>query len=212
MSLKIQSFILGPLQNRTILLVDEDSRKCIIVDPASGVEQVLNQVQKNRYQLDRVLITHAHFDHIAGVSTIFLSIPGGIAVHIHPLDLPLWNFGGGAKQFGLTVDTDFQVEADLDQNTSFKLGDDLITVRFTPGHTPGHVIFYLPESNLALVGDLIFHLGVGRTDLPGGDGHQLLQSIKNQVLTLPDKTILYPGHGLETTVGFEKKNNPFLAG
>ncbi len=210
MSLKIQSFFLGPLQNRTILLVDESTRKCIIVDPASGVEKVLTLIKSNNYQLDQVLITHAHFDHIAGVANVFHAFPGGVPVHMHPLDFPLWEAGGGAREFGYVVDTNFRLEADLDKKTSIKLGDDLINVRFTPGHTPGHVIFHLPESKVALVGDLIFHLGVGRTDFPGGDGRKLIQSINMQILTLPDETILYPGHGPETTVGFERDNNPFL--
>lgn len=210
MPMSLQSFFLGPLQNRTILLTDEESGRSIVIDPAFSARKVLDEMSGRKLVLEKILITHAHFDHIGGAAELYHSVNGGVPVHIHPLDLPWWNQAGGAKEFGFHIDASIPVHPDLDVNISFSLGELSIQVRHTPGHTPGHVIFYIPELKTACVGDLIFRQGVGRTDLPQGDGRMLIQSIDTQVLTLADETILLPGHGPETTVGFERKNNPFL--
>jgi glyoxylase-like metal-dependent hydrolase (beta-lactamase superfamily II) len=210
MPISLQSFILGPLQNRTILLSDEESGRSIIIDPAFSARKVLDEMSGKKLSLERILITHAHFDHIGGAAELFHSVNGGVPVHIHPMDLAWWNQAGGAKEFGFHIDASIPVLSDLDIQTTFTLGDSVILVRHTPGHTPGHVIFYIPDLKTACVGDLIFRQGVGRTDLPQGDGTALIHSIDTQILTLPDETILLPGHGPETTVGFERKNNPFL--
>jgi len=137
----------------------------------------------------------------------------GAPVALHPDDLPLWRFSGGAALFGLPhFDPGPEPTVSLAHGMHLSIGTHDIEVRHTPGHTPGHVVFYAPASNLVFCGDLIFYSGVGRTDLPGGSWETLLESIRTQVLTLPDPTRLLSGHGPETTVGRERRANPFLAG
>ena len=210
MTLTIESYTLGPLENRTVLCCNSANQNAIIIDPAYGAEEILADIKQNGLQLTAIYLTHAHFDHIAGAAELYRQTPGGIPIHLHSGDLVWWNQGGGAREFGFHIDNDVPVVADLDPLPVIDLGGSIMQVRFTPGHTPGHVIFYLPEINTAAVGDVIFRMGVGRTALPGGDGRTLIHSIQTQVLTLPDETILLPGHGLETTVGFERLNNPFF--
>jgi glyoxylase-like metal-dependent hydrolase (beta-lactamase superfamily II) len=160
--------------------------------------------------LDRVLITHTHFDHIGGAAELVRSFSPHPLISIHPDDLALWQAGGGASNFGFHVDLDVEFKTDLADKQVIKLGSEEILVRHTPGHSRGHVIFIIPSLKCALVGDLIFYLGVGRTDLPGGDGSTLIKSIRESILTLDNETKLFPGHGPFTTVGYERENNPFL--
>lgn len=210
MTLHIQKFVLGPLENNTLLITEEETRHALVIDPALGSQAVAQEITHSGYTLDVLLCTHAHFDHIAGaVQLTGLEAPP-VAVRIHPLDLPLWQNQGGAPEFGLTIETPETVQADLADGEVLHLGQDEIQVRFVPGHTPGHVLFYLPSLATALVGDVIFYEGVGRTDLAGGNGRTLLQSIREQVLTLPPETVLIPGHGPHTTVQHEREHNPFL--
>ncbi len=210
MTLLIESYMLGPLQNRTILCSNLDENISIIIDPAYGAEIILEDMKKKGLVLQGIYLTHAHFDHIAGAAEIYRHFPGGLPVHLHSKDLVWWNQGGGAGEFGFYIDTNIPVITDLDALEPIQLGSSTIEVRYTPGHTPGHVIFIADEIHTAAVGDVIFREGVGRTDLPGGDGRTLIQSITSQIMTLPDNTILLPGHGPETTVGYERINNPFL--
>lgn len=210
MTLLMESYILGPLQNRTVLCTDLETKSCIIIDPAYGAEIILEDIRKNDLSLLGIYLTHAHFDHIAGASEIYRQFSGGLPVHLHSKDLVWWNQGGGAAEFGFYIDNSIPIVTDLDSQESVRLGESLLTVRYTPGHTPGHVVFIAPDIHTAVVGDVIFREGVGRTDLPGGDGKTLIQSITTQIMTLPDITILLPGHGPETTVGYERLHNPFF--
>jgi hydroxyacylglutathione hydrolase len=132
-------------------------------------------------------------------------------VALHPLDKPLWKLGGGAPWFGLQVEPGPEPSIALVHGQELVIGDNQFEVRHVPGHTPGHVIFYCAAQALAFVGDVIFQGGIGRTDFPGGSFQQLMQSLKQQVLTLPAETRLLSGHGPETSVGTERETNPFLA-
>jgi glyoxylase-like metal-dependent hydrolase (beta-lactamase superfamily II) len=132
-------------------------------------------------------------------------------VHLHPADRFLYdNAGQQARQFGLEVDAPPAVSASLTAGQTLELAGLSCHVRHVPGHSPGHVLFHMPDSDCAFVGDVVFQGSIGRTDLPGGDFAQLMESIREQVLDLPDDTTLYPGHGPPTTVGHERATNPFL--
>ncbi len=210
MNLILQTHILGPLENNTFVLVDPESKQAALVDPAFHSKKLIPLFTENAWQLTHILCTHAHFDHIAGINELSELITPATKIYLHEKDLPLWQNSGGAGQFGLSFTPLYQPNCFVDETSTLTLGQFQIEVRFTPGHTPGHIVYYLPEQDLVLCGDLIFRQSVGRTDLPGGSHLLLLRSIDQHIKPLPDNTRLLSGHGPETTVGYEKKYNPYL--
>lgn len=210
MKLILQTHVLGPLENNTFLLADPQTKQAALVDPAFQSKEILPLFKENDWQLTYILCTHAHFDHIAGINEIDELITPETKICLHEKDLPLWQNSGGATQFGLSFTPLHQPNFFVDETTVLQLGDFPIQIRFTPGHTPGHIIYYLPDEDIVFCGDLIFRQSVGRTDLPGGSHLLLLRSIDQHIRPLPDNTRLLSGHGPETTVGYEKKYNPYL--
>ena len=209
MALEIVRLVLGPMENNTYLLAD--SGKAVVIDPSFDSETVLQVVEKRSWELTAIWLTHAHFDHIAGVQTIQqASRKGPLPVGLHNDDLPLWQQGGGARLFGMNIEPGPAPSMHFEHGQLLALGGSQIEVRHAPGHIPGHVMFYSVEASAMLVGDVIFYHGVGRTDLPGGSQAVLMRSIREQVLTLPPQTKLFSGHGPETTVEEELEENPFL--
>ncbi|NPV40077.1 MAG: MBL fold metallo-hydrolase [Anaerolineae bacterium] len=210
MSISVQTFILGPIQNNTYLVIDEESKQAALVDPSTPSKQVLDYLESNTLDLRLILITHAHFDHISGVHWFRNRNNRAIPVAMHALDLDLWRDGGGSKDFGFELkpgaDPDFLVS----DGQRIPLGKNFFRVLHTPGHSFGHVTYVADHDRMAFCGDLIFHHGIGRTDLPVGNEADLFSSIREKIFTLPEDTILYPGHGDKTSVGEEKANNPFL--
>jgi glyoxylase-like metal-dependent hydrolase (beta-lactamase superfamily II) len=205
MPLKIVTFELGEMANNTYLVADPGTRQAVVIDPSFDSEVVLEEIARRSWQITGVWLTHAHFDHVAGVRRLVNASQPPIPVGLHPADLPLLRQGGGARLFGIQVDEVPAPAIHFDHGQQLRVGAQWIEVRHTPGHTPGHVIFYAAESGVAFCGDLIFFHGVGRTDLPGGDYQALLQSLHTQVFTLPPETRLLSGHGPETTVLEEKE-------
>lgn len=208
--LEISTHILGPIENNTYVLKDLDSKTAVVVDPSFECWSIIKELKDNSIRLSMIWITHAHFDHIAGVAMLKQAFEQPIPVGLHPADLDLWNHAGGASNFGISMPKLPEPDIKFYPNQKLTLGDLKFSVSHTPGHTRGHVIFYQPETQLALTGDLIFYHSVGRTDLPGGDMQTLLHSIRTQILTLPPTTRLLSGHGPETTVQEEILHNPFL--
>lgn len=209
MTLYVTTFILGPLENNTYLLADPDTKKAVLIDPSFDSGQVLETIERLKLELAEIWLTHAHFDHIAGTSIARRFNPP-LKIALHENDLSLWKRSGGASDWGIRLDPAPEPEILLSHGQQMKLGDSMIEVRHVPGHTPGHVMFYIPDEKLAFVGDVIFYRGIGRTDFPGGDFRQLINSIQTQIFTLPPETTLLSGHGPETTVAEEMANNPFL--
>lgn len=210
MVIKIIPFILGPIENNSYLLIDVLSKKAAIVDPSFGSKKILLEAEKNNCEISQILCTHAHFDHISGINEIIPELPQAPDIYLHKNDLPLWNDQGGAKLFGFPFENKYSPTHLLENFESIQLGNIEIHTRYTPGHTPGHIIYHLASENIVFSGDLIFRMSVGRTDLPEGNHLQLLKSIDQEIKTLPDETRLLSGHGPETTVGYEKKYNPYL--
>ncbi len=211
MNTEILKFVLGPLQNNTYLITAPDNQEAVIVDPASGISTVLNIIEKKALNLSQIWITHAHFDHIAGLREIIPLIKEfPISIGLHPNDLPLWRSGAGARQFGMSFHVDIDPNLYFQDQQILTVGKSNWTVLHTPGHTPGHVSFHNADTDTILCGDVIFREGVGRTDLPGGDHGVLIQSILHRLLRYPPHTRLYCGHGEDTTVQHELKFNPFL--
>lgn len=206
----IQSFILGALENNSYLIWDPSTKDAAVIDPSFEPDPILQEIEQNQLNLRYILMTHAHFDHIAGVGEIFSATSPRPQIGIHPLEVPLWHRKGAAGEFGFSLSELPEPTLMIDDSVTIQLGSTKIKVRFTPGHTPGHLVYYIPECGVAFTGDLIFFRGVGRTDMLGGNSADLFRSIDNRILTLPPATRLLSGHGPATTVEDELRNNPFI--
>jgi len=211
--LQIKSFVFNPLQENTYVLFDETG-ECVIIDPGCYTEaerQELTSFITSRGLTVRLLLnTHCHVDHVLG--NRFVKERYNVLLHIHPLDeatlkaVEIYAPHYGFYQYqGTTADQFLQEETDI------LFGRTALRVLFVPGHAPGHVAFYAAREKIAVSGDVLFYNSVGRTDLPGGNFETLLHSIHRQLFTLPDDVTVYPGHGPETSIGFEKRTNPFCA-
>jgi glyoxylase-like metal-dependent hydrolase (beta-lactamase superfamily II) len=209
---EIVSFTLGPAQTNAYLVADSDTKEAVVIDPAWDGHVILAEAQKRGWRIGHLWYTHAHFDHIGGAGAIADALNPLPLVALHPNDHVLWRAGGGGAIFGFDIDPGPEPTIDFAHGQILKLGMYQFEVRFTPGHTMGHCILYVPSESVCFCGDLIFNGSVGRTDLPGGNWDTLVKSIKEQVYTLPDETRLLSGHGPETTVGEEKMSNPFAGG
>jgi len=208
--LSIISFVLGPVQTNAYLIADDENGAAAVIDPAAEGEVILAEAQRRGWRIGHIWLTHAHFDHISGSAAVADGSSPPPPVGLHPGDYWLWRNEGGAPLFGMRIDPGPEPTIDLVHGKILRLGGVELEVRHTPGHTPGHVVFYCPAEKVVFCGDLIFQGSVGRTDLPGGDFNQLVESIRTQILSLPDETRLLSGHGPETTVGEERVSNPFL--
>lgn len=224
------------------ILVDSENEAACVIDPGGDIPAVLQSLPKcanseKRYAVTAVVLTHAHLDHAGGVARLFREIEksGGSKPRLfgHSREKMLrGTLSQQAMMFGMTPG-DFEncPEPDefLDDGSLFEFGEQRFHVLFTPGHSPGHISLYLPESEVQLqeisrsglrekkvrapiviAGDALFSGGIGRTDLPGGNHQQLIRSIREKLLTLPESTIVLSGHGEDTTIGKEKRSNPFL--
>ena len=208
--MKIETFVLGPIENNTYLLTDLGNSVCALVDPAAPGREILKRIIDSHLDLTHILITHAHFDHVGGVSWFRRNLNTQPKVVLHRDDLALWRQGGGASDFGFEFDSGSEPEMLIETEQTISIGKMELEILHTPGHTPGHVTFYSSELSSAFCGDLIFYHGVGRTDLQGSSEKNLFKSIKNKIFKLPQNTVLYPGHGPQTTVQEEMNNNPFI--
>lgn len=209
--LDIVPFILGPVETNTYLIADSDTQAAVVIDPAWDGEMITSEAARRGWRVEGIWLTHAHFDHIGGTAAVVRNMPAPPPVALHPDDRPLWDEQGGAPWFGFHIDPGPAPSLALSHGQTLHLGGLQFGVRHAPGHSPGHVVFYCPEAGVAFVGDVIFNGSIGRTDLPGGSYPLLLDSIRRQILTLPDETRLLSGHGPGTTVGMERRDNPFLS-
>ena len=211
MTLVIRSFALGITMTNAYIAADSETNLAVVIDPGYDGDRLQKQLDAEGWKLEAVWLTHAHFDHIGGVGALVGGYDPVPPVALHADDLRLWEAKGGAALFGLNdVDPGPRPSIDLVHGEQLTLGTLSFEVRLAPGHTPGHVMFYCEEAGVLFCGDVIFQSSIGRTDLPGGDYQTLIESIRTQVLTLPNETRLLNGHGPETTVGRERVYNPFL--
>lgn len=211
MTLDIVKFTLGPASTNAYLIADSTSGVAAVIDPSWDGHLISSEAKKRGWRIAHLWYTHAHFDHIGGAAEIADALNPLPLVALHPADHTLWKTGGGGATFGYRIDPGPEPTIDFTHGQVLFLGSHKLEVRYTPGHTPGHVVLYCPEAGLCFCGDLIFAHSVGRTDLPGGNWNDLQSSIINQIYSLPDDTRLLSGHGPETTVEEEKYNNPFVS-
>jgi glyoxylase-like metal-dependent hydrolase (beta-lactamase superfamily II) len=201
----------GLLQCNCSILGDEKSREAIVIDPGDDIPQIQAILQRHALKVKSIIVTHAHIDHIAGARK--LKALTGAPIYYNENDLPLVKMMDvQASWLRMPTPEVAPPDASLAQGQRISFGDIHGEILSTPGHTQGSVCLYLPEKSLLIAGDTLFAGSVGRTDLPGGDSRQLIHSIQEQILTLPDETKVIPGHGPETTIGEERESNPFLQG
>ncbi|PYP41387.1 MAG: MBL fold metallo-hydrolase [Gemmatimonadetes bacterium] len=190
------------------LVIDEQTHQCAIVDPGQEAGLILHKIEQAAAQPVAIWLTHAHVDHVLGVAEVARQT--GAIVWLHPADRPLYD--GVAEQaawFGLAAPEEQPApDRDLVASEQLKVGGLSFDVRHAPGHSPGSVCFV--GHGVVFSGDVLFAGSIGRTDLPGGDFETLIASIERELLPLPDDTIVYSGHGPETTIGRERRTNPFL--
>ena len=210
--LNVKIFQFNPLQENTYLIFNEE-QNCIIVDPGCYTDQERQQLLQfiASKALRPVLLvnTHCHLDHVFGNK--FIHEQFGLELHIHEgeqkvLDMAptsglMWNLPFDNYQGKLHF---------IDESLPLQLGNDRLEILFTPGHSPASISLYSHKDDLLIAGDVLFRESVGRTDLPGGNPDILSHSIRTKLYTLPDETIVYPGHGIPTTIGHEKHHNPFI--
>lgn len=205
--MKLYRLPLGPLQTNCYILEDDNGKDCWIVDPGAEGDRLVALVKEKRWALQAILLTHGHGDHIGGVQALVDEF--NVPVYIHEKDdLFLKDSQVNlSANMGLNV----TVKADVHHVTDgqkLQLGAHEFTVLYTPGHTPGGVCYY--GNGLVLAGDTLFQESVGRTDFPGGSFDDLILGIEDKLFPLPAETVVYPGHGPETTIGHEKTYNPFV--
>jgi glyoxylase-like metal-dependent hydrolase (beta-lactamase superfamily II) len=200
----------GVFAENCYIVADRAAGEAVLVDPGQEAELFLARLATERLRLSAIWLTHAHLDHVLGVGTVRART--GVPIWLHPADRPLYDRAPDQARVLLGVDLEPLPPPDrlIVPGDPLTVGDCGFEPRHVPGHSPGSVV--LVGEGLALVGDVLFAGSVGRTDLPGGDGPTLMSSIADQLLTLPDDTVVYPGHGPETTIGRERATNPFLTG
>lgn len=204
----IERFPVGPLQANAYVLVEGDV--AVIVDPGDEPALLSEALARHGARLQAVWLTHADFDHVGGLAGLLDAHP--VPVYLHPAERPLLqNAARQAAAWGLHIPSPDVATEPLADGLELTLGAVTARCLFTPGHTPGHTAFFLPDERTVLTGDALFNGSVGRTDRPFGDGPRLLRSIREKLLTLPPDTRALPGHGPETTIGRELRTNPFLA-
>ncbi len=203
----IKTFIEPPIDNNNYLIIDEETKDAALIDCSSIDDRINDELEKQGANLKYILLTHGHFDHVAGIRPNRFKTNPQIVMNKEDLDW-LNKTNQYLPMFGMPEITIPQIDFFVEDNDTIELGTISIKVLHTPGHTQGGVC-YLAENKL-FSGDTIFREAVGRCDLEGGNFDQIVESIENKIFTLPTDTIIYPGHGNTTTVGWEKEHNKFL--
>lgn len=206
----------GPLQVNAYLLIAGD--QAVVVDPGEEGQRISAELALRGARLRAIWLTHAHFDHVGGITDLLETAgraetggAGPVRVHMHPADQPLLEQAvAAAARWSIQITPPPTSTVDIQHGDVLEVAGIRATALHTPGHAPGHVAFHLPQQRLVLSGDALFQGSVGRTDLPLADPQQLKESIRRELMSLPDDTMVLPGHGPATTVGAERRDNPFL--
>ena len=203
----VEALVVGPIQANCFIIGDEGNREAAAVDPGDEVKRILSKIQKNNLTLKYIINTHGHFDHVGGNQA--LQKETGAPILIHAGDAPmLAHLADSAAVWGMRVDNSPPADRLLEDGDEITFGDLTLQVIHTPGHSPGGISLYTPGH--LFVGDTLFAGSIGRTDFPGGDYGTLIQAVRNRLFVLGDEVQVYPGHGPATTIGQERRFNPFF--
>ena len=211
--MEIHQITFNTFQENTFILWD-NTTDCIIIDPGCYERneelELVDFINKNNLNPVKLINTHCHIDHILGNK--FVSEKWDLELYMNKIDLPLLEGSGDiARMYGFeNYKGSPYPKHYLEEGDILEFGESKLEILFTPGHAPGHICLFNKEEGFIVSGDVLFNGSIGRTDLPGGDHATLLESIRQQLFTLPDDFVVYCGHGPETQIGFEKQNNPFL--
>jgi hydroxyacylglutathione hydrolase len=209
---QIKAFTFSPIQENTYLLYNE-TKDCIIIDPGCYFDEEKEQLKAfidSKKLLTKLLInTHCHLDHVFGNK--YVADTYNLVLHIHTKEEPVLHFAPtSGLMYQLPFDNYIGELNFLKEGDKISLGTDVLEVLHAPGHSPGSICFYCREQNFIISGDVLFNRSIGRTDLPLGDADQLYNSIRSKLYTLPDNVVVYSGHGPSTTIGEEKRENPYV--
>jgi glyoxylase-like metal-dependent hydrolase (beta-lactamase superfamily II) len=210
--LTVKAFSFNPVQENTYILYNE-KKHCCIIDPGCYFQEerdkLKNFIDDNGLTPVLLLNTHCHLDHVFGNK--FVHDTWGLILHLHKKEKQMLELAPASGEMWQLPFDNYEGKLEfIDGASTINIGDDQLEIRFTPGHSPGHVCFYDDAEGFAISGDVLFNGSIGRTDLPGGDFDTLINSIQTQLFTLPDDTKIYSGHGPMTTIALEKMNNPFV--
>ncbi len=210
--ISIQGFTFNPFQENTYILYDE-TKECVIIDPGcsnkSEQEDMVQFIIDEGLKPVKLLNTHCHIDHVFGNTFVAKKYNLGLEIHKDDLET-LHSLPRVSHLYGLTVEESVEPSNFLNEGDQIKFGTSSLDILFTPGHSPGSICFFDHAEKIIIGGDVLFQGSIGRTDLPGGDHETLLTSIREKLFVLADVYTVLSGHGPETTIGFEKKNNPYV--
>ena len=201
----------GMLQCNCSIFGDEETREAMVIDPGDDVSQILEVLAKHGLKVKAIVITHAHIDHIGGAQELKRITHAPVYMNLNDAGLQAM-LATQATWLGVTTPESVEIDEPLNDGATLRLGTADFHVLHTPGHTQGSISLWIPSERKLVAGDTLFAGSIGRTDLPGGDGRQILRSIHQKLLPLPEETTVIPGHGGLTTIGQEKQSNLFLQG
>jgi hydroxyacylglutathione hydrolase len=218
----IEELTVTPFQQQTRVLGCEKTGQAICIDPGDEAERIVEVLEKHGLNLQAIALTHAHLDHVGGVHALKKLRPSALVL-LHEADEPLYMalpeqpaWVGIPRDAWPLYGFDYEEPPAVDRywkdNETYAVGELAFKVLHCPGHTPGHVVFFNERERKVFVGDCLFAGSIGRTDLPGGSAEQLMDSLMNKIIPLGDDVEVYSGHGPQTTIGHERKTNPFLTG
>ncbi len=207
-NIKVEGLTLSMMQTNCYIVSNRETKECIVIDPASSAERIRDTINQKGYTLTAILLSHGHFDHIGGAERLksFFDVPILAAEAEKPVLL----------NTAVNLSDEFGGDCRLEADTYLQDGEELSPAGFriktilTPGHTCGGMCYYVPEDGVLFCGDTLFLQSVGRTDFPTGNMSELVHSVETRLFVLPEDTVVYPGHGSYTSIGFEKQNNPYF--
>lgn len=211
--LQVKKFTFNPFEENTYVLFDE-TKACIVIDPGcyekAEQQELVDFIEANNLSVTKLINTHCHIDHVLGNALVKKRF--NVQLYIHAIEEPVLRaVASYASNYGFYQYENTTPDVLLTEHDRIEFGNQQLKILFVPGHSPGHIALYDAASKIVLGGDVLFKNSIGRSDLPGGNFNTLIQSIHEKFFTLPDDVTVYCGHGAETTIGFEKRTNPFCA-